>query len=346
MSTPTTNSTALSWHQSLEQWCTEQFGTHRQPVEGRTEFAPYEAHRPDRYHGLPVVLVVLSSTTRAFHGNFAEALDLIRMSTNGFRVILATDVYDSDALHRTEWAAEQILSEQVWLARNRGNWLQAAGDQVIAAQQYFGADYVVAPTNADHARELLVSLTKAYNAQRPVRAEALRIFDDAVAASAQPSVGFRGDWESIEGSVKREFSFGDDAAVSAQLSRTSDRGLLIDAQQLLTEPMLAAAHAAGWNTAVLAAVSGNTESTRDAESLLRGVALAAAETLDGSGPAVLVAGSGSALDAADSHGVLRSSDSEQPWALELPGVAEVRFAASGTERVLAEVGRLYGRLFS
>ena len=78
-------SPTLPWHQSLEQWCAEHIGHSRQAVPTQAQFAPFEAHKPEKFHQVAVVLVVLTSATRHVHRGFAEAAELIRASTSGFR---------------------------------------------------------------------------------------------------------------------------------------------------------------------------------------------------------------------------------------------------------------------
>lgn len=76
-------SPTLPWHQSLEQWCAEHIGHSRQAVPTQAQFAPFEAHKPEKFHQVAVVLVVLTSATRHVHRGFAEAAELIRASTSG-----------------------------------------------------------------------------------------------------------------------------------------------------------------------------------------------------------------------------------------------------------------------
>ncbi|WBL19790.1 hypothetical protein [Citricoccus sp. NR2] len=342
MSTATQHLTTITWSQSLEEWCTEKYGVRAQKVSGRTEFAPYDAHRPERYRGVPAVLVVLTSATRHLHANFAEALDLIRTATSGFRAVLVTDDYHSTALTRSDWPTEQILPESSWLRQHHTNWLASATDQVRAAQRYFGASFVVAPSGTSHARDLLKDIARAYNAQQPVLDAALTLFDQDLSDPTGVNSGYRGGWQAIEESddphSTRRFISGDGVtAVTANLLRGRGHGVVVDHRGLLTEGLRAALESAGWGIAEL------TEETSTAEGdnpFTRGAALACADALRHAGPAVLIDDVVSG-----SMGSLRRGESQDVWELDVDQLGRVSFTEENAERVLSEVGRLYAGLF-
>lgn len=335
----------LTWSQSLEEWCTATYGVRAQEVSGRTEFAPYDAHRPERYRGVPAVLVVLTSATRHLHANFAEALDLIRMSTNGFRAVLVTDDYHSTALTRSDWPTEQILPERYWLRQHDTNWLASAADQVRAAQRYFGASFVIAPSSAPHARDLLQDIARVYNAQQPVLDAALGLFDQDLPESTGVNPGYRGGWSDIQESEQsrstRTFTSRDGAnTVVAELLRAREHGVVVDHRGLLSDVLRRSLENAGWGIAELRE---ETAAESSDDHFLRGVVYACADALRGSGPAVLV--DGAASNETSQAGSLRPGAQPGAWILDVDQIGRVSFTEQDAERVLREVGRLYAGLF-
>src|SRR5690625_155886 len=141
----------LTWHKSLEQWCAERFGLSRRSIREQADFAPFEAHKPEKFHEVAVVLVVLTSATRSLHRGFTEAMEPIRASTSAFGVVLVADLCQSPALDVCDWPVEQLLAEEMWSAHQQSNWLAQASEHVQAAQQSYGASYVVAPDEAKSA---------------------------------------------------------------------------------------------------------------------------------------------------------------------------------------------------
>lgn len=344
MNTSALDKATFKWHHSLEEWCTRVFGNEYCEVGDRFEFAPYDAHRLDRYVGVPVVLVVLTSATSDFHANFAEGLDLIRMSTNGFRVVLLTDEFESAALGRSDWATEQILPEQLWLERRESNWLETAAEQVIIAQRSFGASYVIAPTSIEHARDLLAVYARAYNAQPAVSGAAIELFDRHLPALEAEAHGYRGEWNARDYDVAtssgmRTFvsSMGD-SRVEAELSLGQGHGVLIDFSGVTSQDVRERAVEAGWGTVVLSSATGRPE-------FLRGVALACADALRGYGPSAVVLAPGNNIaNIAGFSGTLQLSDDKVSWSLDIPTLSQVVFTYERMRPVLFEVGRIFAGL--
>lgn len=240
---------SLPWHWGIESWCAEHFGQSRSDTEESAPFAPFEAHKPERFFDVPVVLLVLPSTTRAIHRGFAHAADLLRVATAGFRPVLVTDMFRTPALEVCDWPIEQILPEEVWLAHGRrSNWLEHAADHILAAQQYFGASYVLAPKTPDSARRTLRKLAQAYNAQESVLAQAEKILDSTVGDTTE-TYGFRHGWEQLTAGETnvREFCTSADVRVRAELNWGSGPGILLHVSGELPEDLLGAVHSAGWS---------------------------------------------------------------------------------------------------
>lgn len=343
----------LPWHQSLEQWCAEHIGHSRQAVQTQAEFAPFEAHKPEKFHQVAVVLVVLTSATRGLHRGFAEAAELIRASTSGFRAVLVTDLYRSPALEVCDWPVEQLLAEETWSAHQSGNWLTQAAEHLRAAQQAYGASYIIAPTGAGPAAAALRHLGYVYNAPTAVLAQALEIFaaaaDDSAAAEddAAAPLGFRHGWETLAAgdSQRRRFISADGEQLEVDLHRGSGRGVLIDPQGQLPAGLRDAAQNAGWSTAVFDPTGeGSSALSRFAANVQR----AGADALHAGGPVLLCAAEGAPLtDDADGRiEPVGSNDlsSDDRWSIELDAVAVVRFAPDQAPEVLSRLQSLNSTL--
>lgn len=170
------------WHQSLADWAAECYGAladgggRRTPRRGLA-FAPFEAHRPERFHARPVALLVLSQDAEVDPSAVADAVELVRISTNGFRAVAFTDSYGVSRRIRPEWPVEQTLPEEAWFCqsgRAGQNWLDSAAEQLEWAVEHYGADHVLAPRDLAEAAAVVTLLAHAYNAQPPVLREALK----------------------------------------------------------------------------------------------------------------------------------------------------------------------------
>ena len=62
--------------------------------------------------------------------------------------MLVTDLYRPPALEVCDWPVEQLLAEETWSAHRSGNWLTQAAEHLRAAQQTYGASYIIAPTGS------------------------------------------------------------------------------------------------------------------------------------------------------------------------------------------------------
>lgn len=326
------NTPALTWHQSLEQWCSDSVGHSRQAVQQQADFAPFEAHKPEKFHEAAVVLVVLTSATRQLHRSFAEAAELIRAATSAFRAVLVTDLYQSTALEVCDWPVEQLLAEEMWSAQRRGNWLAEAAQHVGSAQQTYGASYIIAPTGAESAAAALRHLAYVYNAPTAVLAQALQIFAEAPVEGAAAPLGFRHGWETLTAgdSQRRTFRSAQGNEVDVLLHRGTGCGVVIDPAGRLPDELLHAAQHAGWSTAVLPAAGEAPAQNRFAANVER----ACADALNAGGP-VLVCSSAGKLSDADADGRIELVGPEGHWSIELDSVAVIHFSMNQAPAVFS-----------
>lgn len=350
------------WHMGLEAWCAQHWGTAQQAGPAAAEWAPYEAHKPERFHHVPSVLVVLTANTRHLHRGFVGAVELLRASTSGFKAVLVTDMYRSPAAEVCEWPVEQVVDESLWLRQSCANWLDYAAEQVVTAQQFYGASYVIAPRDAAEARSLVEHLGRAYNVLGTVRDSALEVLAAGSEPEPQPT-GFRSGWGELwdqlqdgggSGPVNRVFTdyafteHDDAGTLTAQICTvdigTGHRGVLLAAGELADPALVDAASRAGWSTVVL-----ETGDPAPSWHFLAGAVRACAEALSvdaaGSRGPVLAALPAGWPDVPQAAGVLsRGADDrggEAPsWRLHLPGLGSVEFTSQKTAAVLAELRSL------
>lgn len=330
---------ALPWHLGLESWCADHFGISRLTPGERPEFAPFEAHKPERFYHVPVVLLVLTSATRPIHQAFAEAAELIRVSTAGFRPVLVTDLYRSPALDACDWPVEQILPEEAWLAQHPTNWLNHAAAHLRTAQQYFGASYVLGLRDEADAHTALGHLARTYNAQESVLIQALRIFTSGLRPNGCGE-GFRHGWEDLGAGQRQQRRFFSHlgAEVDVDLYRGTGAGVILAAGASVPEEVLEAAQSSGMSTAVMNAPGAE----HGGESFAAAVARACADALRQGGP-TLAASAGAPAAELGADGWLDTADQSQ-WTVELESVGSIRFPPQQAHRVLAEVQGLYGKL--
>lgn len=328
-------SPALPWHQSLEQWCAEHIGHSRQAVQTQAQFAPFEAHKPEKFHQVAVVLVVLTSATCGLHRGFAEAAELIRASTSGFRAVLVTDLYRPPALEVCDWPVEQLLAEETWSAHQSGNWLTQAAEHLRAAQQTYGASYIIAPTGDESAAAALRHLGYVYNAPTAVLAQALEILAEAPQDDAAASLGFRHGWETIAAgnAQRRRFVSAEAEQVEAHLHRGTGRGLVLDPAGQMPDEFLRAAQDAGWSTAVFpAAPQGSNTLGRFAANVQR----ACADALHAGGPVLVCSPAGEPVETS-AEGRIVPAGPDGQWSIELDSVAVVRFSPEQAPEVLSHL---------
>lgn len=342
--------TNTPWHMGLEAWCAQHFGAARQPVAAAAEWAPYEAHKPERFYHVPSVLVVLTSTTEHLHRGFVGAVELLRVSTSGFKAVLVTDMYRSAATELCQWPIEQVVDEALWLRQSSDNWLDCAASQVAAAQQFYGASYVISPTDAADARLLIEHLARAYNVLDSVRDSALEVLQAGTGPEAAAE-GFRSGWGkhlggSQEASVRRELTEYDGAgSLSAEIC-AGRSGVLLAADELADPGLIDGAARAGWSTVLLAA--GDPAPGRN---FLAGAVRACADALSlgasGSGLPMVAAlpAEWPALPQAAgtlTRGTERHSTEPQSWTLHLPGLGSLVFTTEETAAVLTELSSICG----
>jgi hypothetical protein len=340
----TVRGSELGWHQSLEQWCAENFGHRRQSVQEQAYFAPFEAHKPEKFHEVAVALVVLTSATRSLHRGFVEALELVRASTSAFRAVLVTDLYQSPALEVSDYPVEQLLAEETWSSHQDSNWLEHAAAHVVSAQGSYGASYLVAPAGPESAAAALRHLAYLHNAPTPVLAQALEILAENLHDEAAGPLGFRHGWEVLTAGApqRRVFVSAQGHEVSAQIFPGSGRGVVVDPSGALPQELLRAAQNTGWSTAVLSATG---QGTSAASRFATNVQRACADALNGGGP-VLVYSEGGDSGRVPVDGRLRPPDSDDRWSVELDSIATLLFAPDQASRVFDRLQSLNSSLLS
>lgn len=331
-------SRSLPWHLGLEEWCLANIGLTRQAVGQQADFAPFEAHKPEKFYEVPVVLMALTSATRALHRSFAEAAELIRASTSGFRAVLVTDLYRSPVLDVCDWPVEQLLAEETWSSHQQSSWLDQAVEHLKAAVGAYGASYVVAPADADSAATGLRHLARVFNAPAAVLNQALTLFTAAEADDAEAPLGFRYGWEALAAgeSQRRTFVSAEAEEVQVQLHRGSGCGVVVDPEGRLSPELLQAAQNAGWSTAVLPAEDSSSVADRFGANVWR----ACADAMHGGGPVLICPAAhplllGSAEGRIEPEGSDASPDGR--WSIELESVAVVGFSENQAARVFSHL---------
>lgn len=347
---------SITWHQSLADWAAAHYGAPggpvpRQPSRRGLAFAPFEAHRPERFHTRPVALLVLSQDADVDPAALAEAVELVRISTNGFRAVAFTDSYGVSTRIRPEWPVEQTLPEEAWLCQpNRAgqNWLDAAAEQLEWTVEHYGADHVLAPRDPAEAAAVVTLLAHAYNAQPPVLRAALETLAGAETPAehadrdAGEREGFRSGWAGLgPGQHRRRFHLG---GVHVQATITVGQGLsggtLLGAADAAPSGLVGAAHDAGWSSVLLSVQKAGAAGD---EPFIAGVLRACLDALPEPGAVVVLDGDESwTLPDEERSGLLRQDQSaEGRWRVEVPGVAVLRFGESEARQVF---GRLSGIL--
>lgn len=322
-----------SWHQTLEEWTQQQFGTwHRIPDARPAPFAPFEAHRPEPFYTLPVIMVVLSHRTRGFHHELVQAIDLIRISTASFRPVLFLDTAQSPAITACDWPVEQCLPEA--LAEPGKNWLDVAAANLTRAVKFYGATYVLAPKNTDEAEESVRRLALAFNAEPGVLASAAQTLGHAPAVHDELGNSARGAWDQLPtGRHAKTFSSDGDEAIRVTLNHIPGAPGVLFGKAASAEQIDALADATGFSSITSAVITGRS-------SLFTAAVLSAgARAMASSGARILV-GADDANIAADA--VLNRAENGEDYAMHI-GQRIVRFPASAAPRVLTSVARLFRR---
>lgn len=319
-----------TWHHTLEEWAELQFGRwERLPHPRPVDFAPFEAHKPELFRNLPVVMILLTGRTRGFHAQFARAAELLRISTAAFRPVLFTDTAHTPALRACDWPVEQCLPEAS--SQPEENWLETAAEHLSWAQKYFGATYVFAPQSTDQAAALLEELSVAFNAQPAVRASALQTIAEAPAVRPVFGASVRGSWGQLpDGQHQQSFVSAEGHRVEAELRQVPRSGGVLVAHGQHEDALRELAEAAGWNSVAVSA------GTQQGKSFAGTVLRAGAQALSQNGPAVLF---GEDLVGIGADAVLEPADAEGRLTLRLRGET-LRFPASAAPRVLNTVAQL------
>lgn len=319
-----------TWHNTLEEWTESQYGRWEKSLNVRpVAFAPFEAHRPEPFYALPVVLFVLTGRTLAFHREFVQAVDLIRISTASFRPVLFTDTAQTHAIQSCDWPVEQCIPER--LVSQNSNWLVSAADHLRWAQRYFGATYVFAPQNTEQAATLLRELATAYNAESAVSSAAAAILAQAPNVCGDLGQTSRGGWEKLPvGEHQQTFASHDGHLVEADIrSVARTRGILIGGSETQPGTVHKLANSAGWSSITIDRTPLQDRSF--AETVLK----AGAQALARGGPTVLVGGS---IPQIEVDYVLTPSEGNKKSTLRTHGQV-LHFPASATPRVLNKIAR-------
>lgn len=319
-----------TWHHTLEEWTESQYGRwEKSPSVRPVAFAPFEAHRPEPFYALPVVLFVLTGRTLAFHREFVQAVDLVRISTAAFRPVLFTDTAQTHAIQSCDWPVEQCLPER--LVSPNANWLVSAADHLRWAKRYFGATYVFAPQNTEQAATLLAELATAYNAEPAVSSAAAAALAQAPNVRGDLGQTSRGGWEKLPiGEHQQTFTSYDGHLVEANIhigART--RGVLIGGSETQPSTVHKLANSAGWSSITIDRTS------LEEESFANTVLKAGAQALARGGATVLVGGSIAQIDV---DAVLTPSERNGKATLQTQNQL-LRFSASTTPRVLNTISR-------
>ncbi|MGO2859771.1 MAG: hypothetical protein ACTIC1_01345 [Brevibacterium sp.] len=329
----TASTSTASWHHTVEEWAQERFGDWHRIADARpAPFAPFEAHRPEPFHALPVIMVVLSQRTRAFHHELVQAIDLIRISTATFRPVLFLDTAQSPAIAACDWPVEQCLPET--LTQPGENWLAGASAHLTRAVKYYGATYVLAPKNTQEAEELVDRLALAFNAEPGVRASAAQTLGDAPTLHEELGSSARGAWDQLPaGKSKKTFSSDRGDVIQVAFDHVlGSPGVLIGGPGA-TEKIDAIAAVAG-----LSSIAPATTSEKSAQFTAE-VLNAGAQAMTGPGARILV-GVDDVNIASDA--VLTRAENGENCTLHI-GQRVVRFPASAIPRVLASVAGLFRR---
>lgn len=329
-----TTTAAASWHHSLEEWTQLQFGQWRQIEHVRpVGFAPFEAHRPEPFHSLPVIMVVLGDRTRAFHSELVQAIDLIRISTATFRPVLFIDSAHSPAIAACDWPVEQCLPEV--LVAPGTNWLEHATDHLARAAEFFGATYVFAPKNTEDAETLLMNLGLAFNAEPGVRTSAARLFAHAPTVRDHLGASARGAWDQLPaGPMEKTFESGLGEVTRVSINHVPTApGILVSEEGEAAEIVDELAAATGWSS--ISAGRATPESSEFTAAVLN----AGAEAMSSGGARILI-GTENAAIASDA--VLTPNDAGRSYLLHI-GSRRLSFPAAEAPRVLASVSGLLRR---
>lgn len=320
-----------TWHHTLEEWTKLQFGRWERNTNPRpVPFAPYEAHRPEAFHAIPVVLFVLTERTRTFHSEFVQAVDLIRTSTSGFRPVLFTDSIGSPAINACDWPVEQCLPENVGSFDT--NWLDGAARHLMWTHYYFGATYVFAPESTEKAALLLRELSTAYNAVPAVCSEAVATLYRAPQACAGIGNTARGGWDELPpGELRQSFISTNGGIVNARLRiHARGRGVLLAESGVERSKLHSIADAAGMNSLTIIAV------VPESQSLAEAVMRAGAQALSSGGAIVLY---GRPITEIADDARLVPSEVEGGYNLFVKDEAVLRFPIGATSRVLTCVNK-------
>lgn len=327
------HSVSATWHHTLEEWAQRQFG-HWERLSARpVNFAPFEAHRPEPFYALPVVVFVLTARTRAFHAEFVQAVELVRISTAAFRPVLFTDTATTPALSACDWPIEQCLPEA--LVPSDENWLDSAAGQLKWTQKHFGATYVFAPQSTENAAELLRELSAAYNAEPAVLAAGQAMLGQAPGTRNDFGPTGRGPWKDLpEGPHLQNFATDADHNVAVTVDRISgSRGAIVSGDIDTADALHSLGVLSEWSRVVL---NDPSPSNREAE---RTVLRAGSQALSNGGPVIRC---GTEMTDIGEVAALTSTDGGRRFELKV-GAQVFRFPDSAAGRVLETVAREFRR---
>lgn len=330
----TSSEISTTWYHTLEEWVNIQYRPWEPLANPRpVAFAPFEAHRPEPFHTLPVVVLVLTERTQNFHREFVQAVDLLRISTAAFRPLLFTDTAQSPAIRSCDWPVEQCIPEEH--IPQSENWLAVAANHLRWSVRYFGATYVFAPQNIEQAVSLLEEISKAYNAEPAVRATGITALSHAQTFHDAFGYTSRGAWEQLpQGEHPQTFTSRSGQVLQAVLRKTPQaRGVFLSFTRQ-TDALRDLAQSTGWNSLAL-----DVRSSRSWPFAGR-VLKAGAQALANGGATVLV-GENIAMPKIDTN--LRLTELDREFFMLTVQSKSVRFPTSAAPRVLNAVSKAIKR---
>ncbi|OSM42176.1 hypothetical protein, partial [Nesterenkonia sp. PF2B19] len=186
------------WTETLEQRARARYGESPLEVQGTMPFAPREAPKPRAFQKIPVVMLVLTGRNRHLHDGVAQAVEIIREATYGFRAVVFTDDAASPALRQVDWALEHCLPEDsLHRMRPERNWLSVAADHLAWAQREYGASVVVAPEDVEGGLGAVRRIATAFRAPTKILETALARAQEAFTERPATWQGLRGHWAEV-----------------------------------------------------------------------------------------------------------------------------------------------------
>lgn len=332
------------WSLSLEEWLgVGALGRVADSRFPKFQTAPFEAHKPERFHHVPLVAFVSTRAGREFQKAMIEAAELIRLSTNGFRSMLFVDEAEIPSSEVAAWHVEQCVPEDFWLANTGDNWLPVVANYFQEVKEQFAVSYVVAPRNITEAKSTIAKLGALFGARPGVTRRGLERFDGVIVADSRKS-GFRGGWGGIQqesSSISFESSAGE--LVSGSFSEGIASASLVGFSGP-SDGVYSSAQSAGWRTARLHAV---TKQQKDAEISFQTAVLRASAGASKKNDMVIEVVQDASCESklgSLSQGKLVAPPNVDEWTLDINGTnMPITFSPSDSSTVLSKVRSAYAK---